>query len=71
MAATYRALHARAQRAHATSAKWRNRVTGFVILAVLIAAAVWGGGGALAGIRPVQRLRRVGTTPDGRPIYSE
>jgi hypothetical protein len=75
MAATYRALHAKAARQAQVRSRaherLRNILTGAVIVAALIAAAVWGGGGALSGIRPVQRLRRVGTNAQGQPVYSE
>jgi hypothetical protein len=74
MAATYRALAQRAQRRqHARSAaheRLRNRLTGGVIIALLIVAAVWGAGGGLSGLPAATRLRKIGTTPGGRPVYA-
>jgi len=65
MAATYRSLHQRAARQAATRVSWRNRVTGAVILALLIFAALRAGSNL--GAIP---LRKIGTTPDGRPVYA-
>lgn len=68
MAATYRALargkakRTEAHRAH--SRRLRNIATGAVIVGLVLAFAVWGGG-SLSGIKT---LRQVGTSPDGRPI---
>jgi hypothetical protein len=73
MAATYKALGARkARQASARSSrreKWRNRVTGGVILAALFLIVVYTGGGNL-GRLPVATLRKVGRTPEGHPVYS-
>jgi hypothetical protein len=75
MAATYRALKRKAEREHAVKSargeKWRNRLTGALVIGALIAAAVYAGGGSGLGRLPAAgRLRKVGTTPDGRPVYA-
>jgi hypothetical protein len=74
VAATYRALHGRAMRKASVRSsaheKLRNRLTGFVIIVALVAAAVWGGAGGGVGALPITRLRKVGETKDGKPVYA-
>jgi hypothetical protein len=74
MAATYRHIHARAAKAAAARSaghtRLRNRLTGALIIGAVIVLAVWGSGGGLGRLPPTRKLRQVGLSPEGHPIYS-
>jgi hypothetical protein len=69
MAATYRHIAQRRAREASYRERWRNRLTGGVILAAVLLFAVYAGGGAF-GRLPSVRLRKIGTNAQGRPVYA-